>query len=126
MKKTIFITTICFLFSCNMSDREYELPCDYIFYREGGYDNIVSQNHHLIIKHGAIDFSYDENYVMFVFDTIEDSTEKINNKKLFYLIHDIKKNKLLDTLDYYEYKKFIFKHQIGKDNDLTNRHFNVY
>jgi hypothetical protein len=109
-----------------MSDREYELPCDYIFYREGGYENIVSQNHHLIIKHGAIDFSYDENYVMFVFDTIEDSTEKINNRKLFYLIHDIKKNKLLDTLDYFDYKKFIFNHRISKDNDLTNRHFNVY
>jgi len=51
---------------------------------------------------------------MFVFDTLKNLPEKINNRKLFYLIHEIKKNKLLDTLDYYEYNKFIFNDRISK------------
>ena len=123
MKKIVSFIVLTAIFSCNMSDREYSIPSDYIFVQEGGYENIIIRNHKLIVAKGAIDFSYDDNYVMFAIDTVYPIPSKTETNKLLFLIHDIKNNKLLDTLNFNNYKKFIFEKKIEKENDLSTRNY---
>ena len=122
--KTIFLTISFFIFSsCNFSDREYFLPSNYIFRQEGGYENRIIRNHKLIVAQGAIDFSYDDNYVMFAVDTIYPMPSKIITNKLLFLVHDLKTDNPLDTLNFDDYKKFILDKKIEKEKDLSVRKF---
>ena len=123
MKNFISFIVLTAIFSCNMSDREYSLPLDYIFIREGGYENIIIRDHKLIVAQGAIDFSYDDNYVMFAIDTVYPMPAIISTKKLLFLVHDIKKYNSIDTLNYTDYKKFIIINKIEKENDLSIRKY---
>lgn len=123
MKKIILFTVLTAILSCNMSDLEYSLPSNYIFVQEGGYENIIIRDHKLIVAQGAIDFSYDDNYVMFAFDTVYPIPSKTETNKLLFLVHDIKNNKLLDTLNFTDFKKFVFDKKIKKSNDLSFRKY---
>lgn len=119
MKKIIIILVL--MCSCNMSDQEINLPEGYLYYKEGGYSNAVLRNHKGVIEHSAIDFSHNNSYIMFVFDTLKVKPEKIDVKKLFFLVHDIKNDSLLKRMNFMEYKQFVKLHKIDKDVDLTSR-----
>lgn len=111
------------LLSCNMSDKTVELPNNYKFEREGGYCNIVTKSHKLIIPHAALDYSYNENYLMFVFDTVKRMPERISNINLSYLVIHLKKDSLSSRMDYKEYKEFLKKNSIAKELDLSIRNY---
>lgn len=119
VRNLLLVLFILFMFSCNMSDQEYNLPSDYIYFKEGGNRNVVLRNHKSIIDHSALGFSYNDDYVMFVFDTVQNLPPKIDNEKLFYLIHDIKKNILLDKMNYENYKLFVKEKKIDNKDDLS-------
>ena len=104
-----------------MSDQEINLPEGYLFYKEGGYANAVLRNHKGIIEHSAIDYSYDKKYIMFVFDTLVQKPKKMNIKKLFFLVHYIKKDSLSQRMNYKQYKNFIKSQRVSTENDLTLR-----
>ena len=123
MKKITAFIVLTVVFSCNMSDREYSLPSDYIYRQEGGYENRIIRNHKLIVAQGAIDFSYNDNYVMFAYDTVYPMPNIINTNKLLFLVHDIKKYSSMDTLNYTDYEKFIINKKIEKENDLSIRKY---
>ena len=106
-----------------MSDQSIELPNNYIFEREGLYRNIVTRNHIAIIDHAALDYSYDNKYLMFSYDTLRFIPSKINNSKLFYLVIDLKKDSILERMNYYQYNKFIKNKSIKKDLDLSIRNY---
>lgn len=121
MKKILIILILAC--SCNMSDQEINLPEDYLFFKEGSYANTVLRNHNAIIEHSAIDFSYNKDYVMFIFDTLNEKPKIIDINKLFFLVHDIKKDSLSQRMNFREYKSFIKLKRIKKEEDLTLRKY---
>ena len=123
MKKLIVTLNIVTLISCNLSDRTIELPNDYLFEREGLYGNIVVRNHKAIIDHAALDYSQNQNYLMFVFDTVSIIPQKIDNTKLFFLVVDIKKDTLSKRMNFEEYRKFFNQTKIEKSLDLSTRSY---
>jgi hypothetical protein len=106
-----------------MSDRTIDLPNKYYFEREGGYSNIVTRNHKFIIDHAALDYSYNEKYLMFVYDTVRIIPEKIITTKLFFLVVDIKNDTISQRMNYLQYKEFIKKKGINKKLDLSFKNF---
>lgn len=104
-----------------MSDRTIELPNEYEFEREGLYANIVTKNHKLIIDHAALDYSYNDKYLMFVYDTIKIIPNKILNSKLFFLVVDLKKDTISPRMNYIRYKKFMINNSVDKNLDLSIR-----
>lgn len=106
-----------------MSDKTIKLPNEYLFEREGGYSNIVTKKHKLIIDHAALDYSFDDNYLMFVLDTVKTIPEKTINSKLLFLIVDLKKDTISQKINYVQYKKFINDKLIIKDLDLSTRNY---
>jgi len=121
----MFVFTI---YSCQVSDTTYELPANYVYVEEGGYSNIVVRDHKLIIGHGAFDYSVDENYIMFVYDTTDviNQPKKIDNEKLFFLVHFIKEDSLSKVMSFEEYRNFVSLNKILKAEDLSIRDYSNY
>lgn len=90
-----------------MSDQEINLPEGYLYYKEGDYANAVIRKHKGIIKHSAIDFSYNKSFVMFVFDTLQVKPKRIEIEKLFFLVHDREKDVLSKRMNFTQYKQFV-------------------
>ena len=126
MKK--YLLGIFAFVSCSLSDATYELPGGYTYIEEGLYANMVLKNHHAVIDHGVFGYSVEDDYLMFVYDTarIENAPKTINNRELFYLVSYIKKDSLSKPMHYSEYKKFISKNKIEKDNDLSLGDYSKY
>ena len=116
------------LVSCNLSDATYELPGGYTYIEEGAYLNYVLKNNKLIIDHGVFGYSEDDNYLMFVYDTanMKNAPKFINNRELFYRVSYIQKDSLSKPMSYSNYKKFISKNKIEKDNDLSLGDYSKY
>lgn len=128
MKKLIVLSA-CFIFlSCNLSDATYELPGGYFYNEEGLYGNTVIKNNRMVIKGGAFGYSHDDNYLMFVYDTVrvENAPRTINNQKLFYLVNYIRQDSLSKPMNYSEYKNFILKNKIDPDDDLSLGNYSKY
>jgi len=123
MKKIILILNFTIFVSCNLSDRRIDLPNEYYFEREGLYGNTVLRDHKFIIDHAALDYSYDERYLMFVYDTVRIIPEKIITTKLFFLVVDIKKDTISQRMNYIQYKEFMKKNGVDKKLDLSFRNF---
>ena len=123
MKRIIFILNFVLLVNCNMSDRTIELPNEYEFEREGLYSNIVTKNHKLIIDHAALDYSYNDKYLMFVYDTIKIIPDKIINSKLFFLVVDLSKDTISPRMNYIQYKKFMKNKSVDVNLDLSIRNY---
>lgn len=123
MKKKLILLNLAIFLSCNMSDRTIELPNRYYFEKEGGYCNTVLRDNKFIIDHAALDYSYDEKYLMFVYDTVRIIPEKIITTKLFFLIVDIKKDTISSRMNYIQYKEFMKKNGVNKKLDLSFRNF---
>jgi len=123
MKKIILILNFTIFVSCNLSDRRIDLPNEYYFEREGLYGNTVLRDHKFIIDHAALDYSYDEKYLMFVYDTVRIIPEKIITTKLFFLVVDIKKDTISQRMNYIQYKEFMKKNGVDKKLDLSFRNF---
>ena len=60
---------------------------------------------------------------MFVFDTLSEIPKKIEIEKLYFLIHDVKKDSLAQRMNFIEYKNFINLNNIHKDDDLSLRKY---
>ncbi|PBI94266.1 hypothetical protein BSF41_00150 [Flavobacterium sp. ACN2] len=118
MKKLVLISLV-FAYGCNMSDQNFELPCNYIFVKEGGHSNIVLQKNKLIIDKGAVDFSFDDKFIFFSVDN-NSSMEpyKVPKEKLTYYIHDINKDTLSKPLNYNFIRKFMIKNSVKKQNNI--------
>lgn len=124
MKKLILIFVVLFAFSCNVSNEEYELPNGYAFYRGGGKTNSVSRNHNLLIRGGATDYSFNEDYIFFSVDTTLSKEPRMLSKKLLiYYIHDIKKDTLYPSVNYEIFQNFIRTHKIDEKFDISKRKF---
>lgn len=124
MKKLILIFILLFTFGCNVSNQEYELPNGFTFYRGGGKTNSVSRNHNLLIRGGATDYSFNDDYIFFSVDTSLSKEPRILSKKLLsYYIHDIKKDTLYKSVNYDFFQNFIRKHKIDEKFDISKREF---
>jgi len=128
MKKIFFSILVLIIYGCQVSDTTYELPANYVYEEEGGYANIVVRDHKLIIGHGAFDYSVDENYIMFVYDTTDviNQPKKIDNEKLFFLVHCIKKDSLSKVMSFEEYRNFVSLNKILRTDDLSIRDYSKY
>jgi hypothetical protein len=124
MRNLLILFALFFLFSCNLSNQDYELPSGYMFFRGGGETNSILRDHDIIIRGGAVDYSYNEDYIFFSIDCTKATEPRILSKELlFYYIHDIKKDTLYKPVSYKAFKEFIKENKIDKELDISKQRY---
>jgi hypothetical protein len=95
-----------------------------MFFRGGGETNSILRDHDIIIRGGAVDYSYNEDYIFFSIDCTKAREPRILSKQLlFYYIHDIKKDTLYKPVSYKAFKEFIKENKIDKELDISKQRY---
>ena len=124
MKKSLIIFASFFTFSCNVTNQTHELPSGYEFYQGGGSTNSIYRHHDVIIRGGAVDYAYNDDYLFFSIDCTKAKEPRIVAKQLlFYYIHDIKKDTLYKPVSYTVFKEFMKKNKIDSEVDISNKRY---
>ncbi|MGG5209821.1 hypothetical protein ACQWU4_12790 [Chryseobacterium sp. MIQD13] len=120
MKKILKLSTLLFIYSCNMSDNYEELPFGgYEVDFEGGNQNRMMKNNTMIIDSGLVDCKYNDAYLLISIDpTYSMTPKKVNKKDLKYFIQDLKKDTIIKNISYGDLQKIV-KGKSLEDIDIT-------
>lgn len=115
----IIIGFFIIIINYNFSDFEEKGPSNYSYIFEGGNQNRVMKDNKLIIDSGAVDFKYNDNYVVFSVDTTYSlQPNEISKLNLKYYIYDVKKNLLIKNIDFIKFQKLIHEKSL-EEIDIT-------